>query len=61
MIYATPLEGRVILIGELSIQSLDIFFAQFFDLPDFLVFFFPNKCVKFNELAFLVLGEFHGW
>ena len=38
--------------------NCDIFFAQFFNPPYFPDFFFPNKCVKFNELGFLLLENF---
>ena len=49
---------RVILIGELFFpQIFDIFFAQFFNLPYFPVFF-PNIGMLTN-LIFLVSGEFY--
>ena len=49
---------RVVLVGELFFLKIDIFFAQFFNLPYFPDFFFP-KYVKFNDSVFFARGEFH--
>ena len=38
-------------------KKFDIYFAQFFNLPHFLILF--SKCVRFNELDFSDSGEFH--
>ena len=47
----------ILFIGELFLQVFDIFFAQFFNLPYFRVFF--SECVKFIELDVFASGEFH--
>ena len=48
---------RVILIGELYFQFFDIFFAQFFNLPYFFLFFF-FKYWNVNGLDIFGSGEF---
>ena len=60
-LFSIPTWGRmgVILIGELFFQIYDIYFAQFFNLPYFPVFF--SNYWNVNNLDIFGSGEVHEW